>query len=112
MLRALFNESYRLFVHFRERAFLDDEVVKKIARHHRKTPAQILIRRACQRDLIVVCRSTDPERIRANISVSETLHFSKINNSRSCVVVAHVFDWLPVLSSVSKRIGFQPQDAS
>ncbi|VDO04700.1 unnamed protein product [Rodentolepis nana] len=58
-----------------ENAFLENEVVLKMAKNYLKNPYQILIRRAIQRDLIVFCCSTDPYRIRTNMSVSFTLVF-------------------------------------
>nr|CDS32291.1 aldo keto reductase [Hymenolepis microstoma] len=52
-----------------ETAFLENEVVLKMAKNYLKNPHQILIRRAIQRDLIVLCCSTDPYRIRTSMSV-------------------------------------------
>uniref|UniRef100_A0A0R3SRR2 Aldo_ket_red domain-containing protein n=1 Tax=Hymenolepis diminuta TaxID=6216 RepID=A0A0R3SRR2_HYMDI len=48
---------------------LENEVVSKMAKNYLKNPHQILIRRAIQRDLIVLCNSTDPHRIRTSMNV-------------------------------------------
>ena len=50
-------------------AKLGDPVLVEIARTHRRTPAQILIRWALQHDLVVVPKSADPGRIRENAAV-------------------------------------------
>lgn len=50
---------------------LNNSVVIDIAKAHDKTPAQILIRWAIQRDLIVIPKSTDSSRILENISVED-----------------------------------------
>ena len=46
-----------------------DGNVTTIARRHAKTPAQILIRFALQRGMIVIVKSTNPVRIRQNRDV-------------------------------------------
>ncbi len=46
------------------------EVVKKIAEKHGKTPAQILLRHALQRGLIIIPKSSHPDRVVSNIQVS------------------------------------------
>ncbi|KAM3187887.1 hypothetical protein ACTXT7_001384 [Hymenolepis weldensis] len=53
-----------------ETAFLENEVVSKMAKNYLKNPHQILIRRAIQRDLIVLCNSTDPHRIRTSMNTT------------------------------------------
>ncbi|CDI97334.1 aldo keto reductase [Echinococcus multilocularis] len=50
-------------------AFLENEALSKMARSRMKTPAQLLIRRAIQKDLIILSHTTDPQRIRSTISV-------------------------------------------
>ncbi|KAM7535234.1 hypothetical protein Aperf_G00000102571 [Anoplocephala perfoliata] len=52
-----------------ENAFLKDEIVIKMAKKYLKNPQQILIRRAIQQDLIILCHSTDPLRIRTSMNV-------------------------------------------
>ncbi|CAL8070906.1 unnamed protein product [Calicophoron daubneyi] len=48
---------------------LELPVVKEISKHHSKTPAQVLLRHALQRGLIVIPRSSNPSRIDDNISI-------------------------------------------
>jgi diketogulonate reductase-like aldo/keto reductase len=48
---------------------LDDPRLVKIARHHKRTPAQVLIRYCIQKDTIVLPKSNRPERIRENAEV-------------------------------------------
>ncbi|XP_026331348.1 prostaglandin F synthase 2-like [Hyposmocoma kahamanoa] len=44
-------------------------VVQRIAAKHSRTPAQILLRHTLQRGVAVIPKSTDPNRIKQNISV-------------------------------------------
>lgn len=45
---------------------LDNDVVRQVADHHGRTPAQVLIRWALQHDFITIPKSGDPDRIREN----------------------------------------------
>ena len=49
-----------------ESSALSNETVKEIAKNHDKTPAQILIKWSLQRGLVVIPKSTNPERIKEN----------------------------------------------
>lgn len=49
---------------------LENETLVKIAKKHGKTPAQILLRFIVQKDVSVIPKSTDPERIVENIRVN------------------------------------------
>lgn len=44
-------------------------MVKGIAEKHKKTPAQILLRFTIQRGIATIPKSTNPERLKQNISV-------------------------------------------
>ncbi|CAJ0956466.1 unnamed protein product, partial [Mesorhabditis belari] len=48
---------------------LDDPVVVKLAEKHKKTPAQILLRHLFQHEIVAVPKSTNPRRIKENISI-------------------------------------------
>lgn len=48
---------------------LTDPVVRQIAEHHKKTPAQVLLRHCMQRDIVVIPKSTNPGRIKENFQV-------------------------------------------
>ena len=52
---------------------LEDEVIKKIAEHYARTPAQILIRFHLERGLCVIPKSQDPIRLAQNL---DSLNFS------------------------------------
>lgn len=49
---------------------LEEENVVEIARKHKKTPAQVLLRHGLQRGIVVLVKSVTPERIKSNFDVS------------------------------------------
>jgi 2,5-diketo-D-gluconate reductase A len=50
-------------------ALLDDDTIETIAAHHRKTPAQTILRWHLQLGNVVIPKSATPERIRENVDV-------------------------------------------
>lgn len=48
---------------------VDDETIVKIARAHKKSPAQVLLRWGVQRNTVVIPKSTHRERIKENIDI-------------------------------------------
>lgn len=57
---------------FREKIppLFDEPYVKEIAAVHDKKSAQVLLRHAIQRGLVVLAKSTTPERVKSNFDVS------------------------------------------
>ncbi|KAL5106593.1 Aldo-keto reductase family 1 member D1 [Taenia crassiceps] len=51
------------------RPVLEEANVAEIARRHKKTPAQVLLRHGLQRGIVVLVKSVTPERIRSNFDV-------------------------------------------
>lgn len=48
---------------------MENEVVTSIAKKHEKTPAQVLLRFLIQRDIVVIPKSTNAQRLTNNIQV-------------------------------------------
>ncbi|XP_066594657.1 1,5-anhydro-D-fructose reductase-like [Prorops nasuta] len=48
---------------------LNDSIVNKIAEDHKKSVAQILLRHLVQKDIIVIPKSSSPERIKLNVEL-------------------------------------------
>jgi D-xylose reductase len=51
-------------------SLFEHEVVKSVAKAHKKTPAQVLLRWATQRGLAVIPKSNDPDRLLQNLDVN------------------------------------------
>jgi len=49
---------------------MENEVVLKIAEKHGKTPAQVLLRFIVQKGIVVIPKSTNPQRLALNIEVN------------------------------------------
>ena len=56
---------------------LDDPVVGKIAKAHKKTPAQIILAWHIQRKCIPLCKTTKEPRLLENISASYDVKLTK-----------------------------------
>jgi len=48
---------------------MSDTVVQKIAQKHHKTPAQILLRQLVERNISVIPKSTNPDRVKQNFQI-------------------------------------------
>lgn len=48
---------------------MDNQAVKDLAAKYRKTPAQILLRFSLQRNITVIPKSTNPNRLKENIEI-------------------------------------------
>ncbi|BHF66694.1 hypothetical protein SprV_0200971600 [Sparganum proliferum] len=65
-------------------SLLEEEFVKKIARAHGKTPAQVLLRHGMQRGLAVLNKSQNADRIRSNFKVFDfTLTTEEMNTLKA-----------------------------
>lgn len=49
---------------------MENPVVVQIAQKYKKTPAQVLLRHMIEKDIAVIPKSVNPERIKQNIDVS------------------------------------------
>ena len=84
--------------------YLDDPVIGKIAAAHARTPAQAILRWHLQRGNIVFPKSTDPQRMAANLAV---LDFTLDDAERDAITALDrgedgrngpnpdTFDWIP-----------------
>ncbi|KAL5106889.1 Estradiol 17 beta-dehydrogenase 5 [Taenia crassiceps] len=57
------------FMEGKAKPLVEDECVGEIARKHKKTPAQVLLRHGLQRGIVVLVKSVTPERIKSNFDV-------------------------------------------
>ncbi|KAM7534057.1 hypothetical protein Aperf_G00000116896 [Anoplocephala perfoliata] len=57
------------FIKDKSKTVLELETVVEVAKKHNKTPAQVIVRHALQREIVVLAKSVTPERIRSNIDV-------------------------------------------
>lgn len=74
---------------------LNDETVVKIAEAHKRTTAQVLLRWAVQDNIIVIPRSSNPERIKSNINIFDfELSQGEIQALNSIDTFAR-YDWNP-----------------
>ncbi|KAL1919304.1 uncharacterized protein VTP21DRAFT_1997 [Calcarisporiella thermophila] len=87
---------------------IDDEVVKQIAKKNGRTPAQILISWAVQREVSVLAKSVTPERIKSNfedmiLSEADMQELAKLasRNIRYCVPLGE--DWPVVIFGDDKE---------
>jgi len=64
--KALFEKRG---IKFEELGLLQDPVVNEIATKHNKTASQILLRFLVQQDIIVIPKSTNPNRLRQNLEI-------------------------------------------
>lgn len=48
---------------------MEDEIVKSLAQKYKKTPAQVLLRWLIQRDIVVIPKSVNEERIKENFNI-------------------------------------------
>ncbi len=49
---------------------MDNDIIKGIAEKHKKTPAQVLLRWATQRNVAVIPKSNNPGRLAQNLDVT------------------------------------------
>lgn len=63
------NYHALIFSEFNVPELMEDPVVKDIAKKHNKTAGQILLKFLVQQDVIVIPKSTNPERLKQNIDV-------------------------------------------
>ncbi|XP_035204956.1 aldo-keto reductase family 1 member C18-like [Stegodyphus dumicola] len=56
-------------IEYHQERLLDDELLKSVARKHKRSPAQILLRYLIERGIAVIPKSCSPTRIEENIQV-------------------------------------------
>jgi len=56
-------------IKFEVKSPMDEPIVQEIAKKHNKTPAQILLRFLVQHRIVVIPKSTNPQRLRQNIEI-------------------------------------------
>lgn len=82
-------------------ALLKDPLIHQVAKNHQRSPAQVLLRWAVQKEVPVIPKATSPERIRENfaifdfsLSTQEMAEIDKLNRSqRFCEPDAPVFKY-------------------
>ena len=58
---------------------LEQETVIEIAKRHKKTPGQVLLRHAIQRGVVTLVKSSTPERIKSNFDVGGKIYDKNFN---------------------------------
>jgi alcohol dehydrogenase (NADP+) len=67
---------------------IDHDVVQSIAEKYKKTPAQVLLRFGIERGVVVIPKSTNPDRIRENMEAS-TFVLSQVDVDKLCALDIH-----------------------
>lgn len=90
--------KYRTFLSFLYHSkdlpeMLENELVLKIAEKHDKSPAQVLLRFIVQKNIAVIPKSTNPQRLASNIQVSIELLFviGGYRDKSYCAIVNRLF---------------------
>lgn len=63
------NFFFLIFLRIEFPNLMENPAVVEIAKKHKKTAAQVLLRHMIQQEIAVIPKSTTPERIRQNIDV-------------------------------------------
>lgn len=72
---------------------MENEVVLSVAAKHGKTPAQVLLRYIVQRDVVVIPKSTNPERLALNIQVRKRRVRVGERNRKTVLFSRKIFDF-------------------
>merc|ERR1719499_1026873 len=89
-------------------SLLQDENLAKIATQYGKTPAQILIRFAVDRGIVVIPKSVTPSRIEQNLSVGDF----KLSDDDISVIMNFNKNWHSCVPRITVNGKPQPRDAT
>ena len=77
---------------------MENPTVVEIAKKHKKTPAQVLLRHLIQKNIAAIPKSTNPDRIKQNIDVfdfnldsGDMEKLNKLNINKRLLIFSKIF---------------------